>query len=218
MDPGWLAGWLLPTAALAVIGHRRVARRAPGSGRAAGRQHDGSQRRMRSTDPPDDLTGFPEATWHAGRRAHRVYRHADPGTGEPRAPLYFASGTGGSHEGRWDLPAPEGSCHHADEAAVRVIEVVAPDPPGGGPPRLVSEVWLRQRRRVEVTARAESGPYADLDAEGASCPAGPATTHPDRSLRGVGPVKTLHDDSDLLRRLREYGIEFLPIPNDVDAG
>ncbi len=120
---------------------------------------------MRSTDPPADLAGFPQTTWHAGQRAHRVYRHTDPDTDTPRAPLFFASGTGADHEGRWDLPAPEGACYHADDEVVCVLESLAPDLPPGGPVRLVADAWLRQRRRIEMFARVDSGPYADLKAD-----------------------------------------------------
>ncbi len=222
---------------------------------------------MRSSDPPADLTGFPQAVWQAGRRAHRVFRHTDPETGRPRTPLFFASGTGAAHEGRWDLPEPEGSCYHADDEVVCVLEALAPDLPTDGPPRLASDTWLVQRRRIEVSARTDISGYADLDAEeafgfgvagdlhtttddrhltqrwaaelrghgyagvrahartppaaGAGTwtlfgPAGPAITPPDPALE-LGPTTSLHDDAALLRRLRRYGVAFLPVPNDVAA-
>ena len=122
---------------------------------------------MRSTAPPDDLAGFPTTTWRPGQGAHRVYRHTDPETGEPRTPLYFASGSGAFHEGRWDLPAPDGACYLADDVAVCILEAVAADLVPGSPSRLASDAWLRQRRQVPVSARATSDAYAQLGADGA---------------------------------------------------
>jgi hypothetical protein len=221
---------------------------------------------VRSSGPPADLSGFPQASWQAGKRAYRVYRHTDPETGEPRTPLFFASGTGGPAEGRWDLPSPEGACYLADDEVVSVLEVLVPDLPPSGPPRLVADVWLRRRRRIEIVARADSGPYADLDAEEACGfgvagdlhttddrsltqrwaaalrrhemigirahartppggragtwslfgPAGPAQTPPGPALV-PGPSVALHDDAALLHRLRDHGVEVLPVPNEVDA-
>ena len=151
---------------------------------------------MRSSDPPADLTGFPQAVWPAGKRAHRVYRQTDPLTGAPRTPLFFASGTGAAHQGHWDLPEPEGSCYLADDPIVCVLEVLAPDLPRGSPPRLASEAWLRQRRRVELVASRDLPGHADLEADEAS---------------GFGVAGDLHttDDRALTQRwaaeLRRYG-------------
>ncbi len=221
---------------------------------------------MRSSDPPADLRDFPQTVWQAGRRAHRIYRHTDPQTGAPRAPLHFASGTGAAHEGRWDLPQPNGSCYLADDAAVCVLEVLAPDLAPGGPRRLASETWLRQRRRVEVVATDDVTGHADLDADAAfgygvagdlhttddrgltqrwaaelrrhghvglraharTPPAGSAGTWtlfgpggaagvPPQPGLVAGAPTTLHDDAALLRRLADHGVEFLPVPNEVDT-
>jgi hypothetical protein len=130
----------------------------------------------------------------------------------------------GAAEGRWDLPSPEGACYLADDEVVSVLEVLVPDLPPSGPPRLVADTWLRRRRRIEIAARADSGPYADLDAEEA-CGfgvAGDLHTTDDRSLTqrwavARGASVALHDDAALLHRLRDHDVEVLPVPNEVDA-
>lgn len=221
---------------------------------------------MRSSDPPADLIDFPQTAWVAGHRAHRIYRQTDPLTGAERAPLFFSTGTGAAHEGRWDLPEPDGSCYLADHVAICVLEVLAPDLAPGGPRRRASETWLRQRRRVEVVATENVTGHADLDADAAFGygvagdlhttddraltqrwaaelrrhghtgirahartppagsggtwtlfgPAGAADAPPNPGL-AADATPTLHDDAGLLRRLADHGVEFLPVPNDVDA-
>jgi hypothetical protein len=65
--------------------------------------------------PPDDpraLAAFPArvvAAGPGGQPLYRMFRHRDPTTGAVRSPFFFTSAGGG----RYDLPAPSGTCYLA---------------------------------------------------------------------------------------------------------
>lgn len=66
--------------------------------------------------------------------------------------------------GRYDLPAPNGSCYLADDVHTCVLEVVADELVVSRGPQLLAATELRARRRVTLTADADTGPFANLDA------------------------------------------------------
>jgi hypothetical protein len=106
--------------------------------------------------------------WHESVVGHRIHLLSDPRTGERRAPLFFASATVDPDlGGRYDLTAPRGACYLADAVATCVLEVAAEDLDATGGMQLLSEMWLRRRRRIELTARRDHEPFADFTAASA---------------------------------------------------
>ncbi|GAA0305622.1 RES family NAD+ phosphorylase [Kineococcus aurantiacus] len=80
---------------------------------------------MPGTPPPADLTGFPVTVLATGKPAYRIFRDRDPATGITWSPWFFScafSGSG-SGKGRFDLPAPEGSCYLSDRQHGAWLEV-----------------------------------------------------------------------------------------------
>jgi hypothetical protein len=66
-------------------------------------------------EPPDDLSAFPARTI---RRTTRLYRAHTRG----RGPWWFSS----DGDGRFDLPAPDGTCYVADQPAAALRERLGP--------------------------------------------------------------------------------------------
>ncbi len=108
--------------------------------------------------PPGDLTDFPRRRLTTRRRWSRCHRRELGAWFRASTPVDAPAGTGG----RWDLPAPEGTCYLAENDRGAVLEVVGPDLYDQG---FVTEGFLRQR--VLATATLPERPVvADLlDAE-----------------------------------------------------
>jgi len=107
---------------------------------------------MPATPPPASLKGFPLHALATGDVVHRVVRARDE-DGRPREP-FFSSGAaaGAVGAGRFDLPAPQGSCYLSDRRAGAWLEVFR----GTG---LVDRSDVERRRMV--TAR-RTGPVLEL--------------------------------------------------------
>jgi len=76
-------------------------------------------RQQPAQQPPSpslDLAGFPARTRAAGERWYRIHR-------SDQSPWWFSSDRGG----RFDLPAPRGTCYLASSGAAAVRERVGPD-------------------------------------------------------------------------------------------
>lgn len=95
--------------------------------------------------PPDDsdaLSGFPRVSprFDASVPLYRIFRHRDPGTGQPREPFWFSSAEADDPGGnRYDLPPPHGVCYLARSAIGAFLEVFRS-------PGLVATDDLRARR------------------------------------------------------------------------
>lgn len=102
--------------------------------------------------PGLDMTGFPDRQLPAGSIWHRQHR-TDLG------PWWFSSVVGGVGRGRFDLPAPHGTCYLASSADAAVRELVGPDFTAHG---LVPTSVLDDRHvsRLTVPVRVRA---ADLD-------------------------------------------------------
>lgn len=97
---------------------------------------------------PDDLAEFPAHTLPAGTPLYRIHRAA-------RSPWWYSSdGTG-----RFDLPAPHGTCYLAEEPLATLLEVARGL-------TLLSEEFLSTRRLLTATLAAELR-LADLTTPGA---------------------------------------------------
>lgn len=94
--------------------------------------------------PPGDLTGFPSRLLTTTRRWSRCHRRT-------LGAWFFAStepDAGAGEGGRWDLPAPDGTCYLAENDRAALMEVVGPDLYDQG---FVTEGFLRQRVASTVT-------------------------------------------------------------------
>lgn len=90
----------------------------------------------------------------AGLVLHRVYRH------DRRSPWWFASApTDPDDGGRFDLPAPRGTCYLGTTVAAAVLEAL--QDLGGG---LLPEAELRARRAARVAVPHGAPPAAHLTA------------------------------------------------------
>ena len=70
--------------------------------------------------PPADLTGFPRRRTSASTTTlYRLHAHRDRTTGAVRGPWWFASDGGG----RFDLPAPDGTCYWSSRRYGAFVEV-----------------------------------------------------------------------------------------------
>lgn len=93
---------------------------------------------LRSPDPEEDLRGFPIHRLTPVARLWRVVR-------DGRNPWWFSSSGGG----RFDLPAPEGTCYLASDDLAALLEAVGPELlPGGLAPASLLEG--RQLRLLSV--------------------------------------------------------------------
>lgn len=73
--------------------------------------------------PPADLAGFPRRrSSPALRTLYRIFWHRDRTTGEALGPWRF-SGLPGGTSGRFDLPAPAGTCYWSDRRYGAWVEV-----------------------------------------------------------------------------------------------
>lgn len=105
--------------------------------------------------PPADpraLAGFPRRRLDAGTALWRVGRKG-------RGPWWFGS----SLAGRFDLPAPRGTCYLALDPLAAVLEVIGPGRTGGA----VSEAFLEERRIRELPLP-RTASLADLAARAAA--------------------------------------------------
>ncbi len=122
--------------------------------------------------PPNDaaqLAGFPALPADASRpMLHRVFRPRDPATGRARGPFFFASaqpedGTGG----RFDLPAPYGSCYLSTTPSGAWLEVFRGTAlvalPDVRARRLLTTRPPRPLRAADLTAKAARGFGVTLD-------------------------------------------------------
>lgn len=75
--------------------------------------------------PAPDPRDFPTTTLSASTTAYRIFQPRDPVTGDLRHPWFFSStpAPAGSKAGRFDLPAPEGSCYSSDQRHGAWLEV-----------------------------------------------------------------------------------------------
>ncbi|RBY78959.1 hypothetical protein DQ238_11315 [Geodermatophilus sp. TF02-6] len=111
---------------------------------------------MPATEPPDDLAGFPRTALDPGATLFRLVLARDPVTGTPRAPWFFSS-LPSDHPGRFDLPAPDGSCCFSDRRYGAWLEVFRST-------GLVDRVDVEKRRLLTATRTAPPLPVADLRA------------------------------------------------------
>lgn len=115
---------------------------------------------MPASSPPLSLDGFPQHELPTGCTVHRVVRARDD-DGRPREPFSFSSATPGSvGPGRFDLPAPEGTCYLSDCRPGAWLEVFR----GTG---LVDRVDVERRRMVTAERTGAPVALADLHAPGA---------------------------------------------------
>lgn len=105
---------------------------------------------MPATDPPADLARFPTTRLPAGSIAWRIFLAHDPASGQPRSPWFFSSGGG-----RFDLPAPAGSCYLSDRAQGAWLEVFRST-------GLVDRADVDRRRLVRATKTGLPLEAADL--------------------------------------------------------
>lgn len=105
---------------------------------------------MPATEPPADLSTFPTTRLPVGSTAWRIFLAHDPASGQPRSPWFFSSGGG-----RFDLPAPMGSCYLSDRAQGAWLEVFR----GTG---LVDRTDVDRRRLVRATRTEPPSEAADL--------------------------------------------------------
>ena len=117
---------------------------------------------MPLTPPPDDpaaLAGFPRRQLR-GTRLFRLLLHRDPQTSELRHPFFFSSAAEASPlGGRYDLPAPHGSCYLAEAAVAAWLETFRGT--------LVVDRGDLRRRRLLATRVPRSLPAANLSAPAA---------------------------------------------------
>lgn len=111
---------------------------------------------MPATDPPGDLTGFPRTALDAQATLFRIVLARDPVTGTPRTPWFFSS-VPSDHPGRFDLPAPNGSCYFSDRRYGAWLEVFRAT-------GLVDREDVERRRLATATRTAQPLPVADLRA------------------------------------------------------
>lgn len=98
-----------------------------------------------------DFPGWPAA----GRRLHRIFRR------ERSGPWWFASldpEAPAQRQGRFDLPAPDGTCYLGCSAVAAVLEAFQEHD------GLLPDVELRHRLRAEVVAPPSAPDLADLAA------------------------------------------------------
>ena len=113
---------------------------------------------MPATGPPSDLSAFPSARLGEGSTSYRIFLARDPATGQPRTHWSFATATAGAG-GRFDLPAPEGSCSLSDRFEGAWLEVFR----DAG---LVERADV-ERRRLLRARRTSPVDLADLTSAGA---------------------------------------------------
>jgi len=107
--------------------------------------------------PPPDLQEFPELPEPAAAGPfHRIWRARDAATGAVRPPWWFA-GVPSAPLGRFDLPAPEGTCHLSTTLAGAWLEVFR----GTG---LVDRADADRRRLLSVRRGGGGLRLADLPA------------------------------------------------------
>ncbi len=112
---------------------------------------------MPATPPPDAtaLRVFPALSAPAAAEPlYRIWQARDPATGEPRTPWFFSSLPSGS-AGRFDLPAPSGTCYFSDRRSGAWLEVFR----GCG---LVDRIDVERRRLLTVVATRPQPRLADL--------------------------------------------------------
>ena len=115
---------------------------------------------MPATGPPADLSTFPSSRLPEGSTSYRIFLARDPGTGEPRTHWFFAtSAATGSTGGRFDLPAPDGSCYLSDRFEGAWLEVFRDT-------GLVERADV-ERRRLLRASRTAPVDLADLTSAGA---------------------------------------------------
>jgi hypothetical protein len=111
-------------------------------------------------EPPEaggSLADWPHVPL-ADRLLHRVWRHHD-GSGAERSLWWFAAVTEDPQDGgRFDLPAPMGTCYTATSPAAAVLEALQ------GRLRNLPRRELAARRRAEVVAGADAPAGADTTA------------------------------------------------------
>ena len=88
-----------------------------------------------------------------GRHAYRIARRYDD-SGEPRNPWFFSS-TVDAAPGRFDLPAPRGTCYFADRRLGAFVEVFRRT-------RVIARVDIAARQLVVVTRTGDAVRLANL--------------------------------------------------------
>src|SRR5690348_13376786 len=73
------------------------------------------QQRALGNPPPNGLIGFPRWTLSTTRMLHRAHSSSN-------GPWWFATAHGTEDDGRFDLPAPDGTCYAASTEAAAVRE------------------------------------------------------------------------------------------------
>ncbi len=110
--------------------------------------------------PPAGLAGFPVLSRSAASAPlYRIWLARDPVRGAARTPWFFSS-VPSAEAGRFDLPAPAGSCYFSDRRYGAWLEVFR----GCG---LVDRVDVERRRLLTVVPVAEAPRLADLRAPAA---------------------------------------------------
>lgn len=119
-------------------------------------------------DPPDDLSGFPEAVLGTPVSLWRVHRH--------REPWYFASEEGG----RFDLEAPRGTCYLSTDPSAAFLEGVGPLIAAGVAlsSQAVRERWLSELRIAEQLRLADLTDPAALGRFGVTAEISVAVDYP----------------------------------------
>lgn len=114
---------------------------------------------MACSGPPASLQGFPGTELAAGAAMYRIVAARDPHTGRRRTPWFFSS-LPGRRRGRFDVPAPDGSCYFSDYRYGAWFEVFRRC-------GLVDRVDVEARRLYTVVRSGPSLRLADLRAPGA---------------------------------------------------
>lgn len=94
----------------------------------------------RQKPPPPDLSDFPGIAIRGTKTLHRCHQTEN-------GCWYFASAAAHGKGGRWDLPAPDGTCYAADTAEGALMEAVGVDLHDFG---FVTETALRARQITEI--------------------------------------------------------------------
>ena len=109
-----------------------------------------------------DVARLPRWPLRAGTSVHRIFRRFGP-DGQRRSPWFFSS-AGRTASGRFDLPAPRGTCYFASTPVGAWLEVFRST-------RLVDAVDVRRRHLATATRSGPDLRLADL-ASGRSAAAG----------------------------------------------
>jgi hypothetical protein len=96
---------------------------------------------------------LPRRSLHTGEVVHRMFRRLGPDH-RPRGPWYFSS-SGTADSGRFDLPAPSGTCYFATSAVGAWLEVF-------GNVALVDAADVRRRSLAHATRSGAALPLVDL--------------------------------------------------------